>query len=485
MLLPMANCRTSSWKGIVLIGLFVSPFFLNAQEGPGGIGKMDEGSNLALWLRADKQVETKGKEDQKKVAEWVDLGPNNFSLKQEDPEKRPVLVKDGINGKPSLKFNKHNNTFLKGERFKGLLGVKDYTVFLVTKNASIDGQVLLSGVRSTDGGRGKPGLYIAKPKSSFHPEQKGKSNYRFTHRCPYRLAQNSGTNVYTTANKDKGENPTVLAFSKNRQSKQQVIKVNSQQINQKTVAKQANQPFTTPLDLTIGTLSDWMNSMNLQGEISEIIVFNRELSQVEKSTISKYLHKRYRIEQPAKKGQQNIPEPVNGLKGIGQENGQKKATLQTGQMKVKGQNYLQNDGQFFFAGYTSLKIPNSFVALGAYPQISNNAWWLDFDQQSFKKDKGKVAFQFSFDQDKPGKAEMYRLILKSSENSSGKIMPVKPKVEGNKLTFFIDAAVAVEMLPDNKGWMVLGTKDPQKAALPDGLRPENIGAESRSNMMSY
>ena len=63
-------------------------------------------SNTAMWLRADRGVET---DDSGHVLFWRDQiqgdGRHPHDASQADPERRPMLVKDGIGGQPAIRFD--------------------------------------------------------------------------------------------------------------------------------------------------------------------------------------------------------------------------------------------------------------------------------------------------------------------------------------------------------------------------------------------
>ncbi len=460
------------WKGLLSLSLLFSPLLMMAQNGPGGIGKTNGKSDLALWLRADQALRTSGSGENASVKKWRDISGNDFLLAQSEEQHQPELAPNGINGKPAVKFNGSKGEFLTGNDFKGLHGVNNYTVFVLSHSAPIGGQALLSGVRSTDGKKGKPGLYIAKPKKSIHPNQKGKSNYRFTHRCPFRLSQKSGKNVYTTLDKAKNSGPNVLSFVKNRDSHKQTIRVNSKNVEQKSVSKQANLPFSSPLDLTIGALADWINAMNLHGKVAEIIIYKKALNEVELNTVEKYLEKRYGINHSESKKSENIPDGVQGLKGIGEEGSHSINQVKTGYLEVKGDNFVDENNSLFM-GHKPLNNPNRFINLFDFLEISRHAWWFDLKQSSPEK-QGSLSLTFNFKDVKPGNANEYRLIYKTRKKGNEEVIPIKPSVNGKKLTFKLQGKVLKQILPQNKGWLLLGSRKPVTAKLPKKLSPGYI-----------
>lgn len=477
--------QSIAWKGIFIIILF-SATSLNADNGPGGIGKTNGESGLALWLRADQNVEIEQNVENNhlKVQKWMDLSGNGFTLRQTNSENRPDLVNDGINGKAFIQFDRGSKDFLSGTGFKGLVNKKDYTIFIVGESAQVGGQVLLSGVESAKEKRGKTGLYIAKPKPSIHPTHNAASNYRFTHRSSFKLSQKSGNNVYTTVNNSAEKNTQILGFVKHGKQ-EQTVRINSEEVKHEALSNGANKPFTSGLDLTIGSLADWMNSMNLHGHVGEVIIFNRALSDIETKTVEKYLHKRYGIKEPEKEKTENTPDPVQGLEGIGKSQGTAISSLSTGSLTISDISYLEGNGNYLFAGFKPLSNANGFVHLPKFPQSAANAWWLDIDKQTSQETGGKIAIAFNYTegQEKPGKANNYRLILKSPKSVSAEVIPVRPEINANQLTFKFDIKVIQEYFPQNKGWLTLGTKKPTNAPLPEDLDPGYIEADSDARIL--
>jgi hypothetical protein len=56
---------------------------------------------LALHLRADSGLKV---DEQQRVAAWTDMSPGGRHAEQSQPELRPLLVKDALNGRPALRF---------------------------------------------------------------------------------------------------------------------------------------------------------------------------------------------------------------------------------------------------------------------------------------------------------------------------------------------------------------------------------------------
>lgn len=65
-------------------------------------------SGMNLWLKADMGVSTSGSS----VTEWLDMSNNNNSASQATPANRPTLVANAINGKPAIDFNSANSQFM-------------------------------------------------------------------------------------------------------------------------------------------------------------------------------------------------------------------------------------------------------------------------------------------------------------------------------------------------------------------------------------
>ena len=82
-------------------------------------------TGLQLWLKADAGVTLNGSN----VSTWADQSGNGNDAIQRDSLRQPLLVKDGLNGKPTIRFDGLNNRL-------GLTGSKRMTqisLFIVFK----------------------------------------------------------------------------------------------------------------------------------------------------------------------------------------------------------------------------------------------------------------------------------------------------------------------------------------------------------------
>ncbi len=115
-------------------------------------------TGMALWVSADQGVTTDASSN---VSAWADRSPNRNDLTQPAAASRPLLVSDGFNGFPVLRFDGANDTLNFTTRLTNIR-----TAFWVVKTAEVAGgpnliRSLLGdtalGTREFLGGGGSPG----------------------------------------------------------------------------------------------------------------------------------------------------------------------------------------------------------------------------------------------------------------------------------------------------------------------------------------
>ncbi len=110
--------------------------------GPGGVG---DAANNSLWLRAD-QGAFPGS-DGANVPTWSDRSGNGNDAANATPTRRPNYIADQLNGKPIVRFDDNNNSngdFLGANTSLGISGAGAATVYFVAKNTRDNGSTGLS-----------------------------------------------------------------------------------------------------------------------------------------------------------------------------------------------------------------------------------------------------------------------------------------------------------------------------------------------------
>ncbi|MEQ8909252.1 MAG: T9SS type A sorting domain-containing protein [Vicingaceae bacterium] len=86
----------------LLLVIFVSPFLVEGQSGPAGVGNS---SNNILWLQADRLTLSDGDP----VSTWTNFSGNSTLVSQSNASLRPTFKESQVNGLPAIEFNGTSN----------------------------------------------------------------------------------------------------------------------------------------------------------------------------------------------------------------------------------------------------------------------------------------------------------------------------------------------------------------------------------------
>jgi PKD repeat protein len=241
--------------------VFLQLFVANAQILPSNI------TGLSVWLKSDSGVVLNGGN----VSSWNDVSGNNYVFNAIGSSSRPSFVTSTnlINGKPTLSFDGVDDGLVSNKKI--VLGTSGVSVYMIAKINSFTpyGMLLCYGVNST--GTWNFRLRPAEPKITFVDGSNNNGSG---------LANNNTNNLVTS-------NFEILNGS--------FDSVTSEwEIGENTFAKDSvTQSFTT-LDsnlVTIGFRNDLFGF--LSQNISEIIIFNRALTELEDDQVNNYLRNKY------------------------------------------------------------------------------------------------------------------------------------------------------------------------------------------------
>ena len=220
-------------------------------------------TGLSLWLRADRGVMT---DSQGSVTAWTDYSGNDRNATQEDTESRPTLVTEAIDGKPALRFDGLRH-FL---RVDGkLIDSQLFAIFAVATDRGTEGhRTILSNWTRDDN-----------TVTSVFLGTTGPGRVRFT---------------------DAFANATVL------KEPTKPFALGASSTARRTLVFQNGTPIARSIRFSdrnvetsylIGAQGD--NGEHWDGEIAELLVFNRELTDNEARRIHDYLTHRYNLPPPA------------------------------------------------------------------------------------------------------------------------------------------------------------------------------------------
>ena len=242
--------------------------FIAAQNVSGQIP--DKG--LSLWLKADKGV----KVSENKVLSWNDQSGNNYHALTRTTD-YPQFIPHALHGLPAIRFNGSNN----GMETPSFVSFPDKrgVIFMVVK---INGRSNTSGVGvgnlvSTFHGKGTIWQFCASPDKYSYFDGKGAEGFPIS-----------------------ASTPTEWSMVTIMRSDDTIMKIYGGGRYEKSFSVSNNQPDFNTLKIAYngrlgGTATDSIPEV-LNGEIAEIIIYNRALKASELSTVHNYLAEKYGLE---------------------------------------------------------------------------------------------------------------------------------------------------------------------------------------------
>lgn len=229
-------------------------------------------TGLALWLSADKGISLSGPN----VLVWKDQSNNNYDAVTKTSE-YPQLIPHALNGKPVIRFNGQNNGMVTPPFVS--FPSKRGAIFLIAK---INGRSQTSGVgvsnfMATFHGSGKTWQFCATPTTYSYYDGSGSEGLPISHSIP------TNWNMLTLVRSDDS---TMKFFIGGRLEKTFIVNNNQPDINGLKIG------FNGRLG---GTALDSIPEV-LNGDIAEIIIYNRLPDINETTAVHDYLSKKYDLE---------------------------------------------------------------------------------------------------------------------------------------------------------------------------------------------
>lgn len=230
-----------------------------------------------------------------KVSQWNDKSGNSYHVTQEQSARQPVLISDGIGGKPSLQFTQFSSKHMKmpSGLVTELQSTTENTIFVVHKMEITSTQVLLA---ASDSGDGASEYAIRNDKGSG-------GIYEST------LARENGVGLYASGPVMGGPQTAFLggdaiwvsASSSNLDydsgTKRSVIYYNDLNAIHASDINRVSWSDINNIDTGLIGINKDSGGLQwgLQGEISEIIMYDRPLSLNEITTVFNYLSNKYNL----------------------------------------------------------------------------------------------------------------------------------------------------------------------------------------------
>ena len=224
-------------------------------------------NSLQLWLNPDTGV-TKGINDS--VSNWADIFSSNISFSQSNQGNRPVWVDSVLNDHPSIRFDGSNDFLTAGDTLD--LNSNSRTVFILGKNTSATGS------------------YLAKSLSGNSPNRFG--IFYFLGDFYFYYVDNSPKAIITT--KPFG-NYEIITTHIDRSLLKNKLFVNSSFLDSAIILG-PSWNFNSSFRSLIGAYndaSDTGETLHLDGDIAEVIIYNDALNDSTRNLVEQYLRHKY------------------------------------------------------------------------------------------------------------------------------------------------------------------------------------------------
>ncbi len=231
--------------------------------------------NLTMWLETtlEKSFDKTQLESNDTIETWKDINPQSitkYNATQSSVGNRPDYLEDVINHLPVLRFNgSSDNMFFDGN----ILVNSNYTIFIVgqRRSANSSHSPLIGGSSTSD-------------YQNLHISYRNNTSFTMAH-------YGAGTNLDVAVSAYSSPTPTIFSL------------LFSQSDGKKIWLNSGSSPDASSSDASQKiALSGYPNSKIGQyftnyfnGDIAEIIIFNRSLKDEERNSVESYLSKKYNI----------------------------------------------------------------------------------------------------------------------------------------------------------------------------------------------
>lgn len=243
--------------------------------------------SLSLWLSADNGLYDL--EDGESVSLWYDMSGKGTIVSQSNASKRPVIDTDALNGKPVIYFS--GSKSLTSNTLD--LTNTDYDIFVVSRRSGSDYEYVLSNL----GGNNYPNL-------GYYNSD---NDHGFQYVANY---DNDNAQLFAGEGGEYSDN-TFRVFNATATNSSGQLKVNS-------VTQSSDDSKTFWNDFTgtwyIGSFLDYHSY--LTGDIAEIIIYNRRLTNAERNTVHHALSDKYDLGLPLGTPTQQVSDLLFTTSGV-------------------------------------------------------------------------------------------------------------------------------------------------------------------------
>ena len=272
-------------KKVLFIWTLFSAALASTAQSPGGVS-----AGLEIWLKAD--AGTSSTVDNAYLDSWTDQSVNGNSASQATVTAKPQYQSNQINGNPVVKTTgpRYFNVDLSG------IDNIDYTIFTVTKRQSGNSFQHIIGVQQS-------GSYVG-----LCLGYSGSNLIRF---FQYGNIASLGSTAYSST----AEIPTILAAQFTAAAGKKVWHIRDGVLNSRTGTNKTHYSMVGQ-----GRIGRGNDNYGFNGQVAEVIVYARSLSDAEKKQVHTYLAVKYGLSVPLTEHlYYNEPSYTNDIFGIGRD----------------------------------------------------------------------------------------------------------------------------------------------------------------------
>jgi len=226
--------------------------------------------NLVLWLdAADIGTITDSGDPNFQVSQWDDKSDQNNNVVQSNVPQKPITNNNTINGRNVLVFDGVDDQ-LTNFNFTALNEADGYTIFFVGRPFVLATDKTILAMTGTSENHGLLLLM------NFSDE------YRFLHRMPY--SNSGGDNLEVVP---VSVDPQILTFVRDKSGNTQEIIKDGVLLDSRTTPSDIYEDITH--ELILGTLKESTTQFPFNGDMGEIIMFDRALTLNELEQVHAYL----------------------------------------------------------------------------------------------------------------------------------------------------------------------------------------------------
>jgi len=209
-------------------------------------------SGLHLWLRADAGVTQSGG----LVSSWLDQSSNGRNATMTVTRRQPALISVALNGQPVLRFNGAQSMYLSSVSQPTL-----FSVFIVGKNSlTSESYSMILG----PGGNS--------PNDQLRWDNGSRALF---------VTQDAGTVITSAIGNTRVYHALSASYDGSTMTFYRDGNVTS------------SSSFSTTSPWTIASVGSWYSTYFMTGDLAEVIIYDRALSQTERATVNSYLRTKY------------------------------------------------------------------------------------------------------------------------------------------------------------------------------------------------